>query len=608
MCGFFCLVGRNIDKIISDTEIILAGKKYLHRGPDAQKYYFENEFKSYFRRLSIIDLNERSDQPFVSDDERYVILFNGEIYNFKILKKELINLGQKFRTQGDTEVLIKAFQVWGKKFIEKIRGMFSICIWDKKLKKFYAYRDRFGIKPLYYTKFKSIYIFSSEIKDILYLLKKKNFKENNSVVKNYLANSFLNDTEHSFYHDIKSVKPANIIQISNLELKSEKYWSLRHSEKNNLDKKEVINRFEEALKIHTISDVPIAYTLSGGIDSSLIAGVSAKIKNFNKKTKFFSIIPPRTIDESFWINSTVKKYNFRHSFAKIKNENFEDYKNFLNFQDEPVQTASAYYQYQLRKKIKQNNLKVLMVGEGADEVYGGYKRCLYYYLKFMNLNKSKFYDFINLSSNFMQNNIENILTNFFSFQHKIDNNISDIEDHTCRYFLEKGSIRNNFLEIPKKSKNFFKDALISHMTKRDLPYVLRMEDRNSMSQSIEARVPFLDHEMVEYIFNIKTKYFMNNAENKYILRSCFKSFFSKEVANRKDKSARPGDNSEFIFNKFYSSFIDLLNLNLSNNHFDSKKIKFHLERDKKNKSYNFANFYFRVFNYLIWRDNYRNIN
>ena len=607
MCGFFCIIGPNINKIVSDKEIILTGKKYLHRGPDVQNHYFENEFKCYFRRLSIIDINKRSDQPFISDDGRYIILFNGEVYNFKILRKELINLGQKFHTKGDTEVLIKSFQVWGKKFIKKIRGMFSLCIWDKKLKKFYAYRDRFGIKPLYYTKFKDLYIFSSEIKDIIFLLKKKNFDENNNVVSNYLANSFLDDTEDSFYKDIKSVQPANIIEISNLKFKFEKYWSLKHSEKNNLSTNEVVNYFKESLEMHTISDVPIAYTLSGGIDSSLIAGVSTKLKGFNKKAKFFSIRPPNTLDESYWINSTIKKFNFNHSFVKVQSGNLKDYKSFLNFQDEPVQTASAYYQYQLRKKIKQHKLKVLMVGEGADEVYGGYKRCLYYYLYFMKFNKSKLSDYLNLSSKFMQNDTKNILMNYASFKNKFDNKLSDIEDCSSKYFLKKSRTRNKFLEIPKNSKNFFKDALISHMTRRDLPYVLRMEDRNSMSQSIEARVPFLDHVMVEYIYNLKTKNFMNNAENKYILRNCFKKFFSTEVADRKDKSARPGDNSAFIFNDFYESFIELLDCDFSNNHFENKQIKFNLEKDKKNKSYIFSDFYFRVFNYLIWQDNYKNL-
>ncbi len=604
MCGFFCIIGKNISKIVSDKEILTVGKKYIHRGPDSQKYYFENEFKCYFRRLSIIDINERSDQPFTSQDGRYLMLFNGEIYNFKVLKKELINLGQKFRTEGDTEVLIKAFQVWGKKFVKRIRGMFSICIWDKKLKRFYSFRDRFGIKPLYYTFFKGIYIFSSEIKDIILLLKKKKiFNENKSVVNRYLSSSFLDDTEQSFYKDIKSVQPANIIEISNLQIKFEKYWSLKHSEKNHLKKDEIIKNFKKMFDMHTISDVPVAYTLSGGIDSSLIAGVSTKIKNFDRMAKFFSIRPNKTFDETFWINSTVKKFDLNHYFLNSKKGNFKDFSKFLNFQDEPVQSASAYYQFQLRKKIKQEKIKVLMVGEGADEVYGGYKRCLYYYLNFMNFNKTRLLNFLGLSSEFMQNDIKNILENYINFKKKIENKQSDIEDHTSKIFLKSKCKNKNFLEIPKNSKNFFKDALISHMTKRDLPYVLRMEDRNSMSQSIEARVPFLDHEIVEYIYNIKSRYFMKNAENKHILRNCFKNFLSKEVLNRKHKSPRPGNNSEFIFNDFYENFIELLNYNLTNDYFDSNIIKFNLEKDKKNKSFINSNFYFRIFNYLVWREN-----
>ena len=609
MCGFLCIVGKDLRRIVSDEKLIKASKKHIHRGPDSQDHYIENEFKCYFRRLSIIDLNKRSNQPFHSEDGRYVMLFNGEIYNFKILKKELISLGQKFYTEGDTEVLIRSFQTWGKKFIKKIRGMFSICIWDKKLKKFFAYRDRFGIKPLYYTKYKNSYFFSSEIKDIVFLLKEKKFKENKKIIKNYLANSFLNDTEETFLSEIKSVKPGYLVEISNLNISFERYWKLKYSEKNDLNRKEIIQKFSESLELHNISDVPIAYTLSGGIDSSLITGISKNFKNFDKNTKFFSIIPKNTVDESFWINSTVKKFNLNHYYIKSKKKNFDDYKKFINFQDEPVQTASAYYQYLLRKKIKDHKIKVLMVGEGADEVYGGYRRSLYYYLKFLNLNRKDLIKFISLSSIFMQNTVNKILTDYLKYKNTIDNGFSDIEDLTYKKLLNYKNLNKYFLDIPENSNNFFKDALISHMTKRDLPYVLRMEDRSSMSQSIEARVPFLDHEMIEYAYSIKTEYFMKNAQNKYILRNCFKKFFSKEVLKRKVKSASPGDNSIFIFNDFYGDFIDLLNSKYQNNYFDKKLIKFNLEKDKKNKVNTNANLYFRIFNYLVWQYNqYENFN
>ena len=416
----------------------------------------------------------------------------------------------------------------------------------------------------------------------------------------------MNDTDETFFQNIFSLKSGHFVEISKSKFKYEKYWSLKYSENKAFDKDQIIHNFENTLRMHTISDVPIAYTLSGGIDSSLLAGISARMKNFNKKTKFFSVIPNFTTNEKFWIDSTVRKFKLNHNYLNIKHRDLNEYKKFINFQDEPVQTASAYYQYLLRKEIKKHNLKVLMVGEGADEVYGGYKRCLFYYLKYMDFNKRGILNYLNKAEKFMQSDVNSILKRYITFKQKIENNLSDIENISSRSFLNKKlNFDTKFLNIPKNSKNFFKDALISHMTKRDLPYVLRMEDKNSMSQGIEARVPFLDHELVEFVYKIKTKYFMENGENKYILRNAFKKYFSKSVVNRRDKSARPGNNTYFIFNKFYNEFLDLLNQENENNYFDTKKIKFEIEKDKKNKFFDNSDFYFRSFNYLVWKENFK---
>ena len=197
----------------------------------------------------------------------------------------MIKLGQKFRTEGDTEVLIKAFQ-FGEKICKYVGC--SLYVFGIKIKKILFFLEIDLVLNHYIILPLGIYIFSSEIKDIILLLKKKKiFNENKSVVNKLLSNSFLDDTEQSFYKDIKSVQPANIIEISNLQFKFEKYWSLKHSEKNHLKKDEIIKNFKKMFDMHTISDVPVAYTLSGGIDSSLIAGVSTKIKNFDKMAKFF---------------------------------------------------------------------------------------------------------------------------------------------------------------------------------------------------------------------------------------------------------------------------------------------------------------------------------
>jgi asparagine synthase (glutamine-hydrolysing) len=245
-----------------------------------------------------------------------------------------------------------------------------------------------------------------------------------------------------------------------------------------------------------------------------------------------------------------------------------------------------------------------MVGEGADEILGGYRRCLFYYLYSMNFSDLNLNKFIFKAQQFMQTDSKNILLNYYNFKNIMNNNKSDIEDLSSESFLNVKKNNVKFLDIQKNTKNFFKEALISHMTKRDLPYVLRMEDKNSMSQGIEARIPFLDHKFVEYIYKIKTKYFMKDAQNKNILRTSFKKYFSDKVLSRKDKSARPGNNSYFMFSTFNDHFLDLLNNKNKNQFFNIKNIKLNFERDKK-KNYEFnANFYFRAFNYLVWKDNF----
>ena len=185
MCGFICLFGKN--KNFDNFSKILKNnlKKYTHRGPDHQNFYSSNFFSCSFRRLSIQDLNDRSNQPFKSSDNKRIIIFNGEIYNFKDLRSDLQNLNHKFYTYGDTEVIDLAYKEWGENFVQKLRGMFSICIYEIENDKIFFARDRFGIKPLYFYKFENIFFLSSEIKDIISTFPKNHFKENHETVIKY---------------------------------------------------------------------------------------------------------------------------------------------------------------------------------------------------------------------------------------------------------------------------------------------------------------------------------------------------------------------------------------------------------------------------------------
>ncbi len=566
-------------------------------------------FSCSFRRLSIQDLNERSNQPFKSNDNKRITIFNGEIYNFKDLKNDLKNLNYKFYTNGDTEVIDLAYKEWGENFVKKLRGMFSICIYEIESKKIFFTRDRFGIKPLYFYKYEDIFFLSSEIKDIISIFPKNHFNENCETVIKYLFRSSLDDTSETFFKGINKVEPSTIGTYKNGRLIEKKYWDLDYSEdyidENLLDLEE---NFFESIKYHMISDVPVAFTLSGGIDSSLITGVASSI-NSEENLNFFSVKPKNTIDESFWINTTVKKYNLKHSYLLDDDINLNDtLEKILFYHDEPIQSSNAIYQFHLRKFVREKGFKVLMVGEGADEVFSGYRRCINYYLYQMKLNDLQLEEYALMSEKFMGIKQNKIIENFIKFKKKIDENSFDLESQSSLFFFrdenkELKDLIYNFRYLDFDKKNFFKTSLKSHIFKNDLPYVLRMEDRNSMANSVESRVPFLDHKLVENVFKIKTSLFMKNGKNKYLLRKIFNKYFSNEVAQREQKSPRPGSNDYLMFNEFDEHFIQLLSSSNTKSliYFDNNLVLENFINDKKKNVLLNADFYFRVFCYMKWR-------
>ena len=609
MCGFICLFGNGKNYRYYSKKIVKNLKKNIHRGPDHQSFYFDKFFTCSFRRLSIQDLSQRSNQPFLSQDKRRLIVFNGEIYNFKDIRNELKNLNCKFITDGDTEVIDIAFKTWGTNFVKKLRGMFSICIYSINEEKVFIARDRFGIKPLYKFQYEDLTFLSSEIKDIKELFPDKFFKENQSVVTKYLFRSSLDDSAETFYNRIEKIEPSTMGFLTNGIFKKETYWELNSE---NIDENYQVSNLEnvfiETMKYHMLSDVPIAFTLSGGIDSSLIAGIAKKIAK-KKDLNFFSLKPIDTFDESFWIKSTIRKFKLKHTFV---DENIFDLSqelgNLLKFQDEPIQSSNALYQFLLRKYVNEAGFKVVMVGEGADEVFSGYRRCINYYLYEMNFNNGELNNYASKSEAFMGIKKNEIINKYLNFKKNIDLNNFDLENQSSLKFIRHEN--KNLLDLIKSfrylnfdKKNFFKSCLKSHIFKNDLPYVLRMEDRNSMAHSIEARVPFLDHVLVENVFKIKNSLFMKNGQNKYLLRNIFKKYFSKEVLLRTKKTPRPGSNNFFIFKILDNEFQDLLNTSevKSSNLFDHKIIHKSFLNDKKRNDVSNVDFYFRVFCYLKWK-------
>jgi asparagine synthase (glutamine-hydrolysing) len=608
MCGFTCFINENF---YSNKYAQLIKKKLvpLHRGPDVQKFYSDEIFSSFFKRLSIIDLTQNSNQPLMSDDKRFVMVFNGEIYNFIELKKKLIQKKIKFNSKGDAEVLLKYFITFGEKFIDDVRGMFSFCIWDRRKRKLIAYRDRFGQKPLYFFKTTNGLILSSEIKDLKQIL---NLSKNNLIIKKYLYRNILDTKHETFYKNLKRLGASEKLTYEKKKLNISKYYNLKILDYKSYDKEEFLHNFKENLKLHLKSDVKIAYLLSGGIDSSSIVATS---KLFKENIKAFSILPKKTFNEKPWISDFIKKKKINHEIISVEDKiNLDGFKKVLYYQDEPFHGMNCVYQFFLNQEIKRQKFKVLLTGEGADEIFGGYDRMYLVYMAYL-LQNEKIKQF-NKIANFRKENIQNLKYRINKFFKLTKNKSTDFENNLAFNYMNSSKLKDlralynlKWNNLKNTNGNIFKNSLKNSIFTNDLQLALRMSDRNSMSASIENRSPFLDHKFVEYIFSIKTENFFLNNLSKGMLRDSMREINTTKILNRIKKTGRPGSDSFFLYNHVFKYFLEnILNSDLDDFGFNKKKIFNSLNKNYKdvnrhslNKDINNNNnFFFRIFSYLIW--------
>ena len=607
MCGFICFIN---DNNLSNKYLNYTYKDELsnHRGPNSQKFYRDNNFFAYFRRLSIIDVTQKSNQPIISENKRYVLIFNGEIYNFRELRTRLKKKNITFKSNGDAEVILKSFIYYGEGFIEELRGMFSFCIWDKHQQRLTAYRDRFGQKPLYYHRTNRGLIISSEIKDIKKVV---DLSKDSSTINKYLFRNILDTNNQTFYNNLKRLEPSRKLIFEKNTLKISKYYDLKFSEKKHFDPEEFLDIYNSNLKLHLQSDVKIAFLLSGGIDSSSVVASSL---NFKKDIKAFTVIPKHTFNEKPYINHFEKKKKISHEYINLDDKiNVDSFKNALSYQDEPFHGTNSLYQFLLNQEIIKRKYKVVITGEGADEVLGGYDRMFLYYMwQLLDDNKIKKFNDIayerNLNKNLLKKNILTLKKN-------INNNATDFENNKAFEYLNSNSNKDKYYnlkwnDLRTSDKNFFKKSLKNSIYTNDLQIALRMSDRNSMSSSIENRTPYLDHKFVDYIFSIKSEDFYYNNMSKGMLRFAMKETCPKKILNRTNKTGRPGSDMYFIFKKVFDDYIDLLDTSDLNNYgFDVEKIKKTLLKYKKSLNYssnlnknfrNDMNFFFRIYSYLVW--------
>ena len=551
MCGITGII--QLDKKPVDSQILKKMTKTLaHRGPDDEGMFIDENIGLGHRRLSIIDLTKAGHQPMFYDNKNLTIVYNGEIYNYLELKEELIGKGYKFTTKTDTEVILAAYKEWGVECLTKFNGMWAFIIYDRRNKLLFVARDRLGVKPIYYYRDKNKIFIASEIKAIL-SYPGIIVKENKKIIWDYLVTGWLDHTQETFFEGIKELRGGNYMIIKSGRLKIHQYWDLGFK-KTGLGKQRNIEEFQQlffdSVRLRLHSDVPLGTCLSGGLDSSAIV---MAINKFLKKEKFaqigkwqktFSAVYGRkfVIDEQKFIREVIKKTGAKSYLTFPEGKKLaEEIKKLIWHQDQPFSTTSIFAQWNVFKLAGAKKIKVMLDGQGADELLAGYTG----------------YFGINLMSLLKKGKIGTFLLELFYFAYRHPSFLSQLKMITKRAFsagwfgasATKKFQRNNIiykifqpdflaLKTPPQRKriydDYFQDALY-HSLKMNLSSLLRYEDRNSMAFSLESRVPFLDYRLVEFIFSLDNSYKIRNGQTKWIMRQALKDLLPSKILNRQDK-------------------------------------------------------------------------
>lgn len=537
MCG----IAGYFDLKTEEKEAII-GKmvaSITHRGPDDDGFYVDKYVGLGMRRLSIIDLSTGR-QPITSKDDKLLIFLNGEIYNYKELREELIEKGFIFKTQTDTEVILHMYEAFGEKMLLRLRGMFSFCIYNTETKNIFVARDFFGIKPLYYLvdEDKNIIGFSSEIKSFLTI---PGFKPevNDDAVLNYLSFQY-NPLSETFFKNVYKLPPAHFLSIDlvNKETHIEKYWSFEFNQDITLDKVKTTEKIRDTIKDsvehHMIADVPVGAFLSGGIDSSIITTLMQEIRG-DKKIKTFTV-GFDTLTEGKEANETSDFLGTDHTEITIgKNEYMKILPKAIYHFDEPVADPSAIGLYFVAREARKH-VTVVLSGEGSDELFGGYNIYLAPFArqKMAWLPKSIIKFFLDLPFKFYGKNYLNRVN--MKLEEWYIGNASIFKKKEIDLLWKSNSAKAQSLSFLYKKVSHLSDSTAMQYIDINtwlVGDILAKADKMTMANSLELRVPFLDIEVANLARRLPDAFKWSGGVTKYLLREAFKNIIPENTRNRK---------------------------------------------------------------------------
>jgi asparagine synthase (glutamine-hydrolysing) len=535
MCGINGILHLQSQKKVDERILTKMRDSLEHRGPDDKGLFIENNIGFGHRRLSILDVSIAGHQPFLSDDGRYVLVYNGEIYNFKEFYPELKSNGFDIRTTSDTEVLMKLFQLHGLKMLNRLNGMFAFAIWDKIEKKLTVVRDRMGVKPLYYSFYNETFYFASEQKALF--TAGVPLKMAQDGLEEYIFNRFVAG-ENTLYENVKKVLPGHIMTIhEGGKVTAEKWWNLKKEIQNQPEIKNPVEwfreTFDDSIKLRMVSDVPVGVLLSGGLDSSSVLA-SLHHQNYKNIQTFNIGFKEKEHNESHLAKMMAEKFDYGFHTMQLENKNLYDgLISSTYFQDEPIMHLSEPHLLAVSQMAKPS-VKVLLSGEGADELMGGYVR--YKALQYPSLLNS-IATLGNLDL-FTKNPRYEKLTRYARISKKSElvifngSNIypKDIEENYGIRTLPKNEYRK---QIYKEAKSLYPNNLRRQALYFDqhtyLCSLLDRNDRCTMGASIECREPFLDPRLVIGLGSLEDKWLFAGKKWKFILKSAMAERLPDEI-------------------------------------------------------------------------------
>lgn len=588
MCGIGGIINKN-NKSVEELLIHQMTDIIAHRGPDSSGSFLYKNIAFGHRRLSILDLSSSGHQPMKYLDD-LVITYNGEIYNFIEIREELIQKGYIFDSNSDTEVILKAYHCWGKTCVNYFNGMWSFSILDIKQKIVFCSRDRFGVKPFYYIENNDLFSFGSEISQLLPFLPNRIL--NKKVALDYLISGIEECSNETFFKDIYLLKGGHnlVFDLQTNSYEIERYYNLKLSDQKNTSVDDYIQELKRSITLRLRSDVKVGTCLSGGIDSSTISSFASKLYQ-NSNEKFMAIHAKSSeykTDESEFAKIVSKIANINLNFVEPSYSDFKsNILSIIKIQQEPFGSLSIIMQYFVFKKAKELGCIVMLDGQGGDETLLGYER---YYPAIVKSKKgiAKLKALLQSSKNSRLSLLDTIKYQYYFSNYKL--RLKRLKFKNSFY---KSEILNEYeseeLRIISESYNDISILQKNEIESSQLPHLLKYEDRNSMANSIESRLPFLDYKLVELSLNTNNSLKIKDGWTKFILRKAAETILPKEIVWRKNKLGFNAPEKTWT-KEFENEMIkEIQQSEILNNFIDFKKLYFKkLDLRTKWRLYNFS--------------------